>query len=96
MGETTFVDYGGMDSGAANFRASLNRFQGILNDLDRDIRTHLAEWEGGAREAYNQAQARWAQSAQRMENAIQGMGGAVQDSGEIHKGGDGRVASSWG
>ncbi|RAY11453.1 hypothetical protein DPM19_29530 [Actinomadura craniellae] len=85
MGDYTLVNFGGMQNGQANFVNALNQFKAALDQLDGDIRTHLAEWDGDARAAYTQAQARWNQAAARMTAVVQGMGGAIGDSHDIHR-----------
>ncbi|MFC6882879.1 MULTISPECIES: WXG100 family type VII secretion target [Actinomadura] len=91
----TFVNFAGMTTGQADFIAALKKYEAILQDLDRQVRTHLAEWDGDARGAYETKLREWKMASQRMANAVQGMGRAIGDSHDIHLGAEKANTAMW-
>ena len=52
--------------------------------LDSQVRTHLAEWDGDAKQAYEQKSREWKIASQRMAFAVQAMGKSIGDAHDIH------------
>lgn len=94
-GDFTMVNFGGMQNGQANFVAALKQFQAALQTLDNNVRTHLAEWDGDAKAAYEVKKAEWARAAQKMATVVQGMGGAIGDSHDIHRTAENQNTGLW-
>lgn len=64
--DITFVQFGGMATGAQNFGAIAKALEEELTDLERKIGQHFADWEGSAKTAYSDAQRMWANTANEM------------------------------
>ncbi|WP_026415337.1 WXG100 family type VII secretion target [Actinomadura oligospora] len=92
----TYVNFGGMQNGQQNFLAALKQYQSTLDQLDAQVRAHLAEWDGDARQAYEAKSREWKQAAQRMATAVSGMSQAIGDSHDIHLGAERTNAGMWG
>lgn len=53
-----------------NMAMITNRIHTLLEDLNSEVQTSLANWESGARDAYNAAKAEWDAAAARMPAAL--------------------------
>lgn len=95
MGDYVYVNFGGMQNGQANFLTALKQFQQALQTLDAQVRSTMAEWEGDARTAYEAKKREWELAAQRMATVVQGMGGAIGDSHDIHLQAERQNTSLW-
>jgi ESAT-6 family protein len=91
----TYVNFGGMQNGQANFLAALKNFQNALQTLDNNVRTTLADWDGDARTAYESKKREWEAAAQKMATVVQGMGGAIGDSHDIHRTAENQNTALW-
>jgi WXG100 family type VII secretion target len=89
------VNFAGMETVQGDLRASLGKFQEAIRTLDTEIRKHLAEWEGGARDAYNTSQARWNAAADQMAILVNDLHGTVANVKEIHAQAERVIQASW-
>lgn len=64
------VDLGKMARTVEAFEAVRKEFVHCLDTLDDDLKTHLAQWEGDARIAYNAAHREWTDAAADMTDQI--------------------------
>ena len=55
------VNYGALDSAAADIKSGASNLQGCLDDLENTLNQLRSSWEGQAQEAYNAAQVKWNQ-----------------------------------
>jgi early secretory antigenic target protein ESAT-6 len=68
-----------------NFERELKAFNDILDDLDRQLRGHLAEWDGDSAAAYRAMHGRWNESARAMGRGIAWLKRVVQTThGNFH------------
>jgi len=93
--DRTYVNFGGMQQGQANFMNALKQYQSIIETLDAQVRAHLAEWDGDARTAYEQKSREWKLASQRMATAVSSMGRSIGDSHDIHLGAEKSNTALW-
>ncbi|MFI0351773.1 WXG100 family type VII secretion target [Actinomadura sp. 9N407] len=93
--DRTYVNFGGMSQGQANFLNVLKQYQQIIETLDTQVRTHLAEWDGDARSAYEMKSREWKAASQRMSTAVSGMGRSIGDAHDIHLGAEKINTALW-
>jgi len=53
-----------------NMAMVTNRIHSLLEDLNAEVQTSLANWESGARDEYNAAKLEWDAAAARMPAAL--------------------------
>jgi WXG100 family type VII secretion target len=76
-------------------RATTDRLKVTLTDLDDAAKQHLAEWSSDARDAYNQAKAKWDAAAGQMVVELGQASGAVGQIGEYYTSGEKYGVSLW-
>jgi ESAT-6 family protein len=70
-----------MTSAEDGFRQILHALQAQLENLDRELRASLGEWDGEARAAYQVAHAQWQAAADDMARSLAWLHGAIRTAG---------------
>jgi 6 kDa early secretory antigenic target len=65
--------FGTLAEGEAEFMSAYNGLVSTVNDLDAQLRSNLATWDGQAREAYYTAKATWDRAIADMSLVIQNL-----------------------
>jgi early secretory antigenic target protein ESAT-6 len=65
--------FGSLSDGESQFVAAYNSLSSTVTDLDGQLRSSLATWDGQAQEAYYQAKAVWDKAIADMGAVIQGL-----------------------
>jgi WXG100 family type VII secretion target len=63
MSETLVVNFAALQQASGEIQGAVNRLSATLDGLERDAQPLIATWDGGAKEAYAQRQAKWRQAA---------------------------------
>lgn len=74
------VNFGALETAAADIQASANQIQARLDELDRELAPLRADWTGSASEAYQVAKTKWTQAVNDMQQLLAQIGTAVQQS----------------
>ena len=80
--ERTRVNFGGMDAGTQNFMQAHKALNDTLDDLEQNLQTKLANWDGAAQQEYQRAKAEWRSAANHMATVIQSLGNVIGTGGE--------------
>lgn len=94
-GDLIHVDFEGLQLTKDQLMKLVTEFQHDLDDLNKAIHDHLNMWEGGAKEAYTQAQTRWNQAADRMTTLVHGLGTTINDVHDIHAQAERIIQGAW-
>ncbi|MEV6316482.1 WXG100 family type VII secretion target [Streptomyces sp. NPDC051776] len=92
---TMVVTYASLDQAAGDIKAQADALNRSLEAIQAKIRSVADLWEGEARDAYNQAQAKWDQDASAIHTALTQISRAVQDAAPAYKGGDHKAAQNF-
>ena len=76
------VNFGSLQQASADIQKALNRLQSQLDQLERDAGPLVATWDGAAQEAYAQRQAKWRAASLDLQNILQNIKAAVDQSTE--------------
>ena len=76
------VDFGSLHQAGADIQKALNTLQSQLDQLERDAGPLVATWDGAARDAYAQRQARWRSASHDLQNILRNIKVAVDRSTE--------------
>lgn len=73
----TRVQFESLNQGQQNFVKAHKELEQRLNDLEKYLESHLAEWEGDAVQAYWNAKRIWDAECDKIALMITQMGGAI-------------------
>jgi early secretory antigenic target protein ESAT-6 len=71
------------------------KIQAELDQLDSQVKAHLADWNSQARSEYETAKNTWTTAAQDMPSALQSMAAALQQVHDLYHGAETRNAGRW-
>lgn len=74
------VNFGALDTAAADIQGGGRNLAARLEELDRQLAPLRSDWTGAASESYVQAKAKWSRSIEDMNNILAEMGRAVTNS----------------
>ncbi|MFC7549080.1 WXG100 family type VII secretion target [Plantactinospora sp. GCM10030261] len=74
------VSFPALQQASVDIQRALHALESQLGQLERDAAPLVATWEGAAREAYEQRQARWRTAAQDLRQMLAEIKLAVDDS----------------
>jgi WXG100 family type VII secretion target len=69
--------FGTLSDGESQFVAAYNGLSSTVTDLDGQLRTNLATWDGQAQAAYYEAKAVWDKAIADMGAVIQGLSSVI-------------------
>ena len=76
------VNFGSLQQASVDIQKALNTLQSQLDQLERDAGPLVATWDGGAQQAYAQRQAKWRTASLDLQNILQNIKAAVDQSTE--------------
>lgn len=90
------VNFGGLDTAAADIQGSANQIEGRLDQLESELAPLRADWTGSASEAYQQAKAKWDAAMGDMKALLAEIGVAVSSSNSDYQATEAANTSRWG
>lgn len=96
MSDYTRANFSGLQTAQADFGLSYRALVDTLDDLERDLESKLAQWEGSARSAYYEAKKQWDSAAAHMGQVLQQLGVVIGDAHENYSAAERRNAGLWG
>jgi WXG100 family type VII secretion target len=94
--DLTYVQFGGMETGAQNFGRVAKALETELNDLNAKVQQHFADWEGGAKQAYTEAQQMWRSTADSMNALVVQLQNVIQTGHENYSNAESTNTKIWG
>lgn len=76
------VNFGALQQAGADIQKAVNALQSQLDQLEKDAGPLVASWEGEAQQAYAERQATWRAASQDLQNILQNIKGAVDQSAD--------------
>lgn len=77
MSEYVLANFGSLGEGEAAFAAAYNGLTSAVSDLQSQLQSQLASWDGSAQAAYHQAQATWNQAIADLGQVISAMSSVI-------------------
>ncbi|GAA3841751.1 hypothetical protein GCM10022243_05210 [Saccharothrix violaceirubra] len=85
MNERIEVNFGELANAGGEIASQANQVQQALDDLKQRLAPVIAQWDGGASEAYQQAQNQWNTSAADLQSVLAAIGVAVQQATDAYQ-----------
>lgn len=82
VSDYTRANFSQLQQSQADFGLSLRALEDTLSDLEKDLQSHLAQWDGDARSAYYVAKQQWESAAAHMAVVLGQLGVVI---GEAHQ-----------
>ena len=76
------VNFGSLQLASADLQKALNPLRSQLEQLEGDAKPLVATWDGAAQQAYTQRQAKWRSASEDLQNILQNIKAAVDQSTE--------------
>ena len=96
MSDYQKVVFGALQQGAEDFSSVYAQLTALHEELDQELQSSLALWDGPAREAYQVAQSVCQQARAHMLEVLQAMGGAIGDVGDMSQATEASITQMWG
>lgn len=90
------VDFGALSSAASDIAGQANKVDSELDNLKGRLAPVIAQWEGGASAAYQEAQAAWDASAASLQQVLAQIGTAVAAATEAYQAAENKNRGRWG
>jgi early secretory antigenic target protein ESAT-6 len=74
------VTFGSLEQASADIQKALQTLQSQLDQLERDAGPLVQTWDGAAQEAYSARQAKWRAASLDLQNILQNIKKAVDES----------------
>lgn len=89
------ADYVGMERTEEELRSIADAFSEAIRDLDEAVRSHLKDWEGDARSAYQHNHDSWVRAAAAMHGSLSILHKQIAVIRRELKAADDRAAERW-
>jgi WXG100 family type VII secretion target len=93
MSDFVLANFGSLAEGESSFAAAYNGLSSTVSDLQSQLQSHLADWEGSAQAAYQEAHAIWTQAIGDMGQVITAMSSVIGTANENYQGAERTNAS---
>ncbi|MEU6996985.1 WXG100 family type VII secretion target [Nonomuraea sp. NPDC046570] len=70
-GDVTKIGFAGLDQGEIAFKKAFDALVIELNDLEKNLNSKTAIWQGGAKEAYENTRLLWQNEAKGLADIVQ-------------------------
>ncbi|MEJ2857446.1 MULTISPECIES: WXG100 family type VII secretion target [unclassified Saccharothrix] len=95
MNDRIEVNFGELASAAGNISSQASQVEQQLEDLKARLAPVIAQWDGGASEAYQEAQRKWDTSAADLQSVLASIGVAVQQATEAYEAAENTNRGRW-
>ncbi|MEU4447318.1 WXG100 family type VII secretion target [Actinosynnema sp. NPDC050801] len=90
------VDFSALSSAAGDITGQAGKVDSELDNLKSRLQPVIAQWEGGASAAYQDAQTRWDQAAAGLQQVLAQIGSAVASATEAYQAAERKNEGRWG
>ena len=95
MSDQIAVNYAVLEKALGDLQKILHDYEKLLTNLDGDLKAHLTEWSGEAKDAYHLWHTQWTLGARYLQAWLESLGDHVHHSHKTLKAADDLVASYW-
>ena len=92
----TRVVFSSMEQGQSDFQRTYSSLQSEIEQLESQLGSNLAEWVGGAQQAYHEAQQQWNAAMANMQSVIQQLGVVIGQANDNYTSAESQNMSRWG
>jgi early secretory antigenic target protein ESAT-6 len=92
----TRANFGQISTSQADFMLAWRALQDTLTDLEKDLESSLAQWDGAARGEYTRAKGQWDAAAAHMAQVLGNLGTVIGDAHSNYSGAERKNAGIWG
>lgn len=95
MSEYTRAVFGSLEQGQADFTRTYTSLQTEVSDLDAQLRSSLAAWDGHAQQAYFTAKAQWDAAMANMAQVLSQLGAVIGTANSNYQSAEAANAALW-
>ncbi|TDD83281.1 WXG100 family type VII secretion target [Actinomadura rubrisoli] len=92
----TKANFGTMQQAQADFTLAYRALVDELDDLEKELEKHLAQWEGSAQGAYWEAKAQWDAAAAHIGKVLNQLGVVIGEAHSNYSAAERRNQGIWG
>jgi WXG100 family type VII secretion target len=85
-----------MEQGQADFQRTYASLSGVIDELESQLATNLAEWTGAAQQAFYEAHLTWNAAMANMQSALGQIGSAIGAASDNYQNAEKTIMSRWG
>ena len=90
-----YVDHNALDNTSQRLTSDVKAIQTVLDDLDTQIQKLIANWEGSAQTAYQQAKSQWTQAMTNMNTTLSSISSLLSETNDTFRAIDAKGAQSF-
>lgn len=90
------INHASLQQAAADIRATMNQIETRLDNLEKELAPLRSDWNGGQKDAYHQAKAKWDNAINEMKLLLNDTQRAVEESSMEFGRADARGAAKFG
>lgn len=95
MNDRIEVSFGELANAASSISSQASQVQQQLDDLKQRLAPVIAQWDGAASGSYQEAQAKWDNSAADLQSVLASIGVAVQQATEAYEAAERTNQNRW-
>lgn len=89
------VGFSALDTAASDIQHGANGIGSTLADLEGQLQSLQADWDGDAKEAYRVAQVQWNRALEDMKALLLQVGTTVTNSNDAYRGVESKATRAW-
>lgn len=91
----THVEFAAMEQTQADFQRTYGSLAGVIDQLESQLAVNLAEWTGGAQQAFHEAHMTWNAAMSNMQSVIGHLGQAIGTANQNYQDAEKAILSRW-
>lgn len=91
----THVEFAAMEQGEADFMRTYSSLAQVLDDLQNQLQTNLADWDGSAQQAFYEAHMVWNAAMANLQSVLSQLGSAIGAANANYQEAERTILSRW-
>jgi WXG100 family type VII secretion target len=92
----THVEFAALEQGQSDFQRTYTSLQTVLDDLEQQLQTNLAEWTGAAQGAYTETRMVWNAAMANLQATLTQLASSIGIANDSYQEAERSVRSRWG